>query len=304
MSIVTKKLKIYKELSGKSNEQIAKELGVTTLSVLNWLNKGSIPRPKMIQKINKLLEENEVIGDSVEKIKLNTLDTLKSKNSNILELFSKRKDLVDEFSLILTYNSNAIEGSTMTLDDTYNVLFEEKIVVRKTFKEQLESKNHHKVFLYLLDLIKDGKEINIDSIKDIHKQLMSGILDNAGQFRNHSVRIVGSFVPTANCLKIEQLLTDLLKMKPEEKNTEGIIKYVSKFHAEFEKIHPFSDGNGRVGRLLMVTQLLLNDFVPVLIKNKLKPKYYKVLQEAQLKENYLPLEDFIIDALIYSYSFL
>lgn len=124
---------------------------------------------------------------------------------------------------------------------------------------------------------------------------MNGIISDAGRYRNHPVRIVGSAVPTANYLKIPELMVELFKKINKEKA--GMITLASEIHSSFEKIHPFSDGNGRMGRLLLTAMLLSNNLAPAVIKQGTKQLYYVYLEKAQLKDDYSQLYNFICDAI-------
>lgn len=296
------KLNLYKQLTNKSNQDLAKSFGVTILAVSNWINLGAIPREKVFKKIQIELEKFNIILDKTfpNKIeeKLNVLDLCRKKNKKILGLILSRQDLIDEFSLQMTFHSNSLEGSTMTVDDTFNVLFNKNKIVKKSLKEQLEAKNHHETFLFLLDYLKEGKKADEGLCKKLHQKLMQNLILNNGQYRNHSVRITGSFVPTANFLKIEVLIKGVFSRK-----IVGV-EDVAKFHADFEKIHPFSDGNGRVGRLLLAAQLLSLDLSPAIIKTKKRIEYHKYLQEAQLKEDYEKITEFIVDSIFEGYKIL
>jgi Fic family protein len=300
-------LKVLQKLSNKTQQELANVFDVTFLSFNNWINGKSIPRIKKQVEIQKELEKYGVFinlernknTSNLENIILN----LQNKHKNILKEITERPDLIKEFTLLIAYNSNAIEGSTMTLEDTKNVILHKINVKNKTLIEQLEAKNHDMAFNYVLEKsleISKGKEkISEEIILKIHKILMAGILINAGEYRKHNVRIVGSYVPTANFLKIPNLIMGLL----EENFTNFNIDKISKFHADFEKIHPFSDGNGRTGRLLMVLMLLVNNFPPVIIKNKEKQDYYKYLQQAQLNEDFENLSKLIKNLIIEGYGF-
>lgn len=129
---------------------------------------------------------------------------------------------------------------------------------------------------------------------------MAGIRDDAGIYRFHGVHITGSYVPTANYLKIPKLIKNLFAIKYKG----GIIESAARFHAEFEKIHPFADGNGRIGRLLLIGMLLKNNIAPAIITKKRRPEYYKVLQQAQLHENFEPLEIFTYEAVLEGYKII
>ncbi len=305
MENIHEKLKLLQGISGKTQSELASDLKVTTLAYSNWWTGKSIPRKSAQLRIDKLvssygLETKSGEENSTVTYKKNVLLDLNSKHNNIIKKIIERKDLIDELSLSITYNSNAIEGSTLTIEDTARVIFNYETLGNKTLNEQLEAKNHDKAFRFVLQTIYQKTPINEVFTKKIHSILMAGIRDDAGYYRTHPVRIVGSYVPTANYIKIPELMRSLFF----NKNTKDTLKYISKFHADFEKIHPFSDGNGRVGRLILIAMLLKYNFAPAIITRKKRPLYYKVLQKAQLNDEYEPLEDFIHDAVILGYRII
>ena len=122
--------------------------------------------------------------------------------------------------------------------------------------------------------------------KGLHLRLMNGIITNAGQYRNHSVRIAGAHVTVANFLRVPELMEEL--MIGLRKPSKDLINVMSTTHAAFEKIHPFSDGNGRVGRLLMLAQALKAGYMPPIVLKERKYAYYKYLELAQTGDNSMP----------------
>lgn len=299
-------LRLLQTISGKTQVELASILGVSHPSFNNWYTGKSQPREKHKKEIKKLLDSYNIDISFVENtksgvdIKKEFILQIAQKYKNVINLIHSRSDIIDELSLYLTYNSNAIEGSTLTMEDTANVIFHKKTFSNKTLDEQLEAQNHDKAFRYLISHLHNDGDISESFAIELHKILMSGIRDDAGTYRDHAVRIAGSYVPTANYLKIPILMSSLFKRELDR----DIIKYVSYFHADFEKIHPFSDGNGRVGRLLIIGLLLKNNIMLPIILKKKRPEYYKSLQKAQLEEDYGLIEEFIIDAIIYGYKIL
>jgi Fic family protein len=176
-------------------------------------------------------------------------------------------------------------------------LFDNNFKSDKSIQETLEVKNHQTAFNYLLKHLSEHKIINEDLVLRMHSILMSGILPNTGLYRNHSVRIIGTNIPTANHLSINKLMSKLFLLINKKNN--DIISNISKVHAEFEKIHPFSDGNGRIGRLLLIGQLLNNNLPPAIIKKEYKHYYYTYLAKAQSSDDLSLLENFICDAIIF-----
>ena len=130
--------------------------------------------------------------------------------------------------------------------------------------------------------------------------LMNGIQQDAGLYRNHGVRIVGANVPTANHVKVPQLAKKLV----EEINIseKGIIYHCAQVHSRFEQIHPFSDGNGRIGRLLIHAMLLRKNYPPAVIRQEKKRFYLKFLNNAQVKDRFEDLEEFLCDAVLGGFS--
>ena len=131
---------------------------------------------------------------------------------------------------------------------------------------------------------------------------MNGIRDDAGFYRRHGVRIVGSNVATANFLKVPELMEELFKEI--NRKQKDVIKHAALIHSKFEQIHPFSDGNGRIGRLMLVAMLLSNNLPPAVIEAKEKGKYLNYLRKSQLGGDFLPLEDLICDAILNGFKIM
>jgi len=172
----------------------------------------------------------------------------------------------------MVYNSNAIENSTLTLKDTEDILLRDTVRKDHNIREVYEAKNLAKITTYLLD--NPSSELNIEFILSLHKMLLSGISDNwAGRFRSGKewVRVAGHV--GANPDFVEKLMNGLVEtyQKP---NDSYFLERIAWFHAEFETIHPFNDGNGRIGRVLINQQLANLGYPPVIIPNKGKRTDY------------------------------
>jgi Fic family protein len=211
-------------------------------------------------------------------------------------------DIHKRFVLSLTYNTNRIEGSTLTEDETAGILFENVSPPHRSLTEQLEAKNHQSALRYLFTWALAGKKLDEGLVLKLHAILMNSIREDAGAYRNHGVRILGANIPTANYLKVPVLLKELVK----NVNTPGkdIIAHVSEIHGRFEQIHPFSDGNGRIGRLLMQVMLLRKNFPPALILQEKKPLYIKYLNKFQMTGDSSLLQDFVSDAVMSGFDVL
>ncbi len=291
------KLEIIKKTLGLSQTKLAEKIGVSFVAFNNWWTGKSVPRVRVQELIDNLFLE--VTGQKT--IPLTQLDAKKAvlrKKSlarpKIIDTVLNNPDIRDELILKLTYHSNSIEGSTLTENDTADIIFHNTALPNKTIIEQLEAKNHQTALLYLLDYVSKNTPINEAFILKLHGMLMNGIRPDAGAYRNHGVRIVGANLPTANYLKIPTLMPMLTKHIA--KKSHDLISLSANIHSRFEQIHPFSDGNGRVGRLLMSAMLIRQNFAPAIIRQELKRLYYIYLNKSQTKNEQSQLEDFLCDS--------
>ncbi len=301
----SEKLKIIQQLSGLTQTRLAIELGVSHPTFNSWINEKSKPHASKIKKIDILYQKYSGQAPQASNGTIAKKEIIIKKSQshkNLISFIKSRTDLYDQLVLSFTYNTNSIEGSTLTENETADILFEGLTIRNKDFVEHLEAKNHQMALDYLFDQISLNSKIKEDFILKLHKILMNGIRNDAGLYRKHGVRIVGSNVPTANHLKVATLIKELIRdinMKEED-----IVSHVSLIHSRFEKIHPFSDGNGRVGRLLMAAMLLKKNMAPAIIQKQKKRDYYKFLRNSQLKNEHAMLEDFICDSILNGYKLL
>lgn len=279
-----------------SQEQLAAELGVSFPALNAWLNSRAVPRAKAQVRIQELYVS--IIGSSV--ISETDLALLKQEIKKYfltVHQVISNQEILDKLTLNLTYHTNTIEGSTMTFGDVQDVIFNNKVLSNRTAIEQLEAKNHQSALYWLLDQVAEAKDSFIISeavILGIHLRLMNGIVSDAGQYRKHAVRIMGAHVPLANWQSIPKLISELTDGS---KDSDDIVSLLADVHAKFEKIHPFSDGNGRTGRLLMLAQALNFGIVPPIVLKERKQAYYKYLEQAQTKYEYALLEFFIAESI-------
>ncbi|MDD2354395.1 MAG: Fic family protein [Patescibacteria group bacterium] len=298
------KLQIIKRLSGLTQEKLAKELGVSFVTLNSWINGKSKPQLSKVKNINKLFfsvsgiqpEEGEEFDKKILILKK------RNKYKSIIRHIINRSDLYDQFVLSLTYNTNHIEGSTLSEDETAAVLFRNETIYNKSLVEHLEVKNHQTAIRFLFNELVKGNKIEEKLILKLHEILLKGIRDDAGFYRRCGVRIVGSNAPTANYLKVPSLMADLILEI--NKQPKDIISHVAYIHSRFEAIHPFSDGDGRVGRLIMSAMLILHNFPPAIVKAKEKKFYLSYLRKSQLNNDFFDLENFICDSVLNSYQIL
>lgn len=180
-----------------------------------------------------------------------------------------RKEFLAEF----TYNSNAIEGSTLTLKETAMVL-EGMTIDSKPLKEHLEVVGHRDAFLYIQDEAKKRLPLSISLIRNIHSLVLIDRPEDKGLFRSIPVKISGALTEPTKPYLIVQKLTELLAENEKRKKKMHPIERIAGFHLEFEGIHPFIDGNGRTGRLLMNLELIRMGYLPIDVKFSDRKKYY------------------------------
>ena len=302
---VAEKLSLIKQLSGLTQEKLAQQLDVSFVTLNSWINGKSIPRKKKQQEINELYAQysgTKIIPESLLQAKKDILNKKGRANKNILKKILDNQDIFDDFMLSLTYNSNRIEGSTLTEDETADIIFRHLSLPDRTLVEQLEVKNHQTALEYLLDYIYKNGEINENFILKLHGMLMNSIRPDAGNYRSHNVRIVGANVPTSNYLKVPTLMKEVArKINQTQKD---IVRHCAQIHSRFEQVHPFSDGNGRIGRLIMHAMLLKNNFPPAIIRQEKKRLYMAYLNKSQLQNDFSLLEDFICDAVLDGFGVL
>lgn len=186
--------------------------------------------------------------------------------------------LHEEIRLVHTYHSNAIEGNTLTLQETKLVLEEGLTIGGKSLREHLEASNNAKAYDRMEELAKKKRAIDHVTIQEIHEIVTLGILEDAGRYRTRNVRIAGAVKTPPDWSKIVKLIDELIENIAQSKAHH--IEIASFLHHRFVEIHPFSDGNGRVARLLTNLYLISRDYPPVVLKKEDRAKYYKFLRAA------------------------
>ena len=237
-------------------------------------------------------------------------NTLKALNNikNLRERYYKASTGKDSLLKIINeseipdqvYNSNAIENSTLSLEETEKILLQIDLDRFITEREIFEAKNLARVMSYIEKRAKE-QDLNLDVILSLHKMLISNIRDDiAGRFRkeNEYVRVGSHIAP-----KPQEVLPRLEKMLEEfnAKSHENIIKRIALLHLTFEYTHPFCDGNGRIGRVINNYLLIREGFVPINIKFIDRKKYYDAFKEFDEKGNTSIMEEIVAKALTNSY---
>ena len=225
----------------------------------------------------------------------------RSKESVLLRIDKKKKELDgrrpltegevarlnEEFIVEYTYNSNAIEGNTLTLRET-DLVLRGLTVAQKPLKDHMEAVGHKEAFEYVSELVKDNVPISESIIKKIHFLVLADKKDDRGVYRRVPVRIMGAQHEPVQPYLIEPKMEQLLRDYTE--STEHIITKLSRFHIEFEGIHPFIDGNGRTGRLLVNLELMKAGYPPIDIKFTDRINYYNAFDEYHVKHNLSAME--------------
>lgn len=225
------------------------------------------------------------------------LELLKKKN-----FYNKNKNIINKeiiekinksFDIDFTYNSTTIEGNTLTLIETKAVIEDKIAIGGKSLREIYEVVNHNKAFDYVKQSIEKQEELDEEKVKDIHEILTENIMQG-GIYRNTDVAITGAThtPPTPNEMyKQLKFFYDDLKINQEKINP---IELAAWTHAEFVRIHPFIDGNGRTSRLIMNYQLMKNGFLPINIKVEDRLEYYNSLDVYATKKDLTPFLNFIL----------
>ncbi|HLD10860.1 MAG TPA: Fic family protein [Candidatus Nanoarchaeia archaeon] len=266
-------------------------------------NKKYYYRTISIRKNNKITKKRRYMGKDLKKEELKLAEKEADKKMQLLNTLLTKEDLeflkkikekysqepketlenrYEAFISNFTYNSTAIEGNTINLQETAQLLFE-NITPRKTLREINEIVNHKKAFDFSLSYKED---INKEFILELHKLVVINTLKpeletQIGKFRKLQVFIRGTNWLPPQPEIVPKEIGALLKWYTKNKDELHPLVTAAYFHAGFEIIHPFVDGNGRVGRLLMNFILHKNKFSMISISNSTKYEYYKSLEEAQ-----------------------
>lgn len=204
------------------------------------------------------------------------------------------KRLQEEFLVEFTYNSNAIEGNTLTLRETALVL-EGLTIDQKPLKDHLEAVGHRDAFLYVQQLVTDQAAISEKVIKDIHSLVLMDRPDDKGVYRRIPVTIMGAYheppQPYLVPVQMEQLITGQKKIKCHS------IENAALFHLNFEGIHPFIDGNGRTGRLILNLMLMQQGYPAINVKFADRKRYYSCFDRYYKDKTAAPMVEMVAEYL-------
>lgn len=279
------KIKKYRENKKMTQNEVAEVLGVKPATISKYETNTLEPNIESIKKLAEIFEISidELLndkGDEFDISKFNILDILREQKNMKL-----KGNLYHNTQITFAYNTNHIEGSRLTEDQTRyiyetNTLLAEKDSVTD-IDDILETANHFKLVDYMLDIA--DKKLTEDIIKEFHKILKEGTSDSrkdwfiVGDYKKLSNEVGG--LKTTEPKNVERDMKKLLEWYDSLKQV--TIKEIIEFHAIFEKIHPFQDGNGRVGRIIAFKECLKNNIVPFIILDKDKLFYYRGLNQYQ-----------------------
>ena len=280
------KIKEYREFKKMTQKDIAEILEVEPGTISKY--ESGIIEPN-IESLKRLAETFNITVDEL----INDEEKFDISKINVLEVLREQKEmglkgnLYHNTQIIFAYNTNHIEGSKLTEDqtryiyETNTILFEEETIA--SVDDILETANHFKLVDYMLDVANES--LTEEMIKKFHKILKEGTIDSRKDWFN-----VGEYKKLAN--EAGAMSTSSPKQTPKDMQKlmqwynslpEVTIQDMIEFHARFEKIHPFQDGNGRIGRMIMFKECLKNNIIPFIILDKDKLFYYRGLKEYQNK---------------------
>lgn len=277
------KIKKYREEKKMTQVEVAEVLGVKPATISKYESGTLEPNIESLKKLAELfgISIDELLKeDEFDVSKINVLEVLREQKEMKL-----KGNLYHNTQIIFAYNTNHIEGSKLTEDQTRyiyetNTLLTEKESITN-LDDIIETSNHFKLVDYMLDIA--DKELTEDMIKEFHKILKEGTSDSrkewfaVGDYKKLPNEVGG--LKTTDPKNVER---DMKKLLDWYKNIKKItINEIIEFHAKFEKIHPFQDGNGRIGRIIAFKECLKYNIVPFIILDKDKLFYYRGLNQYQ-----------------------
>lgn len=272
-------------------KEASEQWGISDRRIRVLCSEGKVPGAYQEGRCWKIPSDAQKPEDGRYKSKESILDQIDRKKKEL----EKRRPLTEgeverlneEFSVEYTYNSNAIEGNSLTLRET-DLVLRGLTVDQKPLKDHMEAVGHKEAFDFVRELVKENTPLSENVIKQIHYLVLADKKDDRGVYRKVPVRIMGAkHEPVQPYLiesKMNQLLLDF------NNSTEHIVTKLARFHIEFEGIHPFIDGNGRTGRLLVNLEFMKAGYPPIDIKFTDRVLYYNAFDEYYEKHSISAME--------------
>lgn len=256
--------------------EAAKKWGISDRRVRVLCAEGKIEG--VIRKGNLyMIPENAEKPQDGRRAKISLLDIVEEKKARLENLRpltqGEVERLREQFMVEFTYDSNAIEGNTLTLKETAMVLGG-MTIDQKPMQDHLEAVGHRDAFLYVQDVAQNQLPITESVIKNIHALVLMNRPEDKGNYRRIPVRIMGAYTEPVQPYLIDPKMSELLVTDEQRKSSMSVVERVARFHLEFEGIHPFIDGNGRTGRLLLNLELIRNGYPPINVKFADRKRYY------------------------------
>ncbi len=282
------KIKLYRENKKMTQKEIAEILGVEPATVSKYESNMLEPNISALKKLSEIFEVSlDIFLNDAENVfdfdNINILDVLREQ-----KYMKLKGNLYHNTQIAFTYNTNHIEGSTLTEEQTRfifetNTLFFDKQTIANV-NDIIETTNHFKLIDYMIDIA--SEPLTEEMIKEFHKILKMSTSDsqkdwfNVGEYKKiaNSVGEIKTIAPKDVSKNMQKLLDWYNSL------TEVTFKDIVEFHAKFEKIHPFQDGNGKIGRIIAFKECLKHNIIPFIILDKDKLFYYRGLKEYQLNK--------------------
>ena len=265
--------------------QAAEKWGISPRRVRMLCAEGKIEGAIQKGKLYMIPEDAKKPADG--RVKYDILADIEAKKARLSKLrpltAGEVERLREEFMVEFTYNSNAIEGNTLTLKETAMAL-EGMTIDQKPLKDHLEAVGHRDAFLYVQDIATKDMPISESVIKNIHSLVLINRPEDKGVYRRIPVRIMGAYTEPLQPYMVQPAMEGLLIKDKNRAETMNIIERIARFHLEFEGIHPFIDGNGRTGRLILNLDLIRNGYPPINVKFTDRKRYYEAF-DAYYRDN-------------------
>ena len=282
------RIKLYRENKNMTQNEVADILKVSPATISKYESGSLEPNIEALKKLSEVFEItiDQLLNDEKEKFDISEI--------NILDILREQKEmklkgnLYHNTQIIFAYNTNHIEGNKLTEDqtryifETNTILFEGETIAN--VDDILETANHFKLVDYMLDVA--DKKLTEKMIKEFHKILKEGTADSRKEwFKVGDYKQVVNEAGNIKTTLPKNVQRDMTKLMDWYNFLSKItINEIIEFHAKFEKIHPFQDGNGRIGRIIMFKECLKNNIIPFIILDKDKLFYYRGLNQYQINK--------------------